>query len=572
MPKGPVYGLPLHDVLKVDSLQGATVLSGASGLHRIVSRLNVIEVPDILPWVKPHELLLTTGFPLLHAGPLRVAVTGPDEPGRAEADSMAQLVSEFHGRGVCALAVKSGRYLLDVPAAALQASDRLGFPVLSLPADVAFDDVLADVFGALLDHQARTLARAHDLQRSLEAVLLAGGDLTEVTDEVARLLDVAVLITTPDGRVQASGGDEARRAALMALPLFDATGRFRTEEFSTGVVHQQGPDSGELAVVPVHGGGFTHGRIVAHSVTGQLSDIGVHALERVATVVALLITRQLAVAAVESKYRGDFLRDALTGRAGEPQRVAAHCASLGWDIDRPLVVAVAELDSDDDTGPGLHTTLPVRSYQDRLAAAWQQVVRSRDREAPVVGFSQEIVALIPVSGTGAEVEATIAGIVADVTGDRGGGRRSFCVGVSRVVPDPATAPGALPAAYQQARRSVAVGRRIHGAGSITHFGGLGVHRLLSLVPDPAELRSFATEILGELAGDGPEALDLRMTLQALLDSNFNVAETARSLHFHYNTLRYRIGKLERMLGPFATDPTLRLDIALALRVVEMRGL
>ena len=71
-----------------------------------------------------------------------------------------------------------------------------------------------------------------------------------------------------------------------------------------------------------------------------------HALERAATVAALLITREQAVAAVENKYRGDFLRDVFLRRAGGEAYVAEHAQAFGWDLGRPVVIVVAELDPD----------------------------------------------------------------------------------------------------------------------------------------------------------------------------------------------------------------------------------
>ncbi len=549
------YGLPVRALLHVPSLRDTRVLAGAGGLDREVQRVNVMEVPDILPWVKPHELLLTTGFPL------RVVSSESNDVG-----PLCRLVADLDERNLAAIAIKLGRYIDQLPGAVLQVADRLDLPVLRVPDCVAFDDVITDVFTELLDRQSGALSRADELHRARAAIVLEGGDLPQIADEVARLLDAAVLICTPDGRVQAEGGDYA---SFAALPVFDATGRFRVEQVKPGVQSPSEGGLGELAMVSIVAGGIDHGRIAAYRADAALPAPGVQALERAATVAALAITKQLAVSAVESKYRGDYLRDVLTGAAGDPGSVVEHCASLGWNVDRPMVVVVAELDPDDPQRPVPPAPISLRSPQERFAAAWQQVVRIRDKSAPVVGFSSEVVALVPVEdGTKDGAAKAVDAVVTAVAGDRGGGRRSFCAGVSRLVPE----PGRIAEAYGEARKAVAVGRRVRGRGSVSHFDSLGVHRLLSLVPDAAELRSFAAETLGDLARDTPEAADLRHTLQTLLDTNLNVAETARILHFHYNTLRYRIGKLERIVGPFTTEAALRLDVALALQVIEMRGI
>ncbi|XVQ13748.1 PucR family transcriptional regulator [Spirillospora sp. CA-255316] len=565
------YGLPVGEVLGVSTLKGARLIAGRSGLGRVVQRLNVMEVPDILSWVKPNELLLTTGYPL-----------------RNTPQSLDNLVADLDERGLSALAIKLGRYLDSLPAEMIEQADRRGFPLILLADDVGFDDILNQVLTDILNRQAAVLARTEEVHRALVQIVLCGGGLQEVVDEVAALLEVAVVALDGEHRVLAAAGPEEHVQAVRAM------GR--------GAL-QEAPVAGDHLAVPVVAGGFDHGRIVAYSPSGALRETDLTILERAATVAALVVTKQQAVAAVESKYRADFLRDILAGRAGDDDRVVAHCAGFGWDLDRPVTVLVAELDgrqrgadTDRPRGEGGGRGEPAagrgegggrgegvrgeaaagrgaeeRSAQERLAAAWTTAVRRHDRGAAVASFAHEVVAVVGADGDdGAALSSgPVQAMVKEATAVFAEHRRTFSTGISRTV----ASPSGLPEAYEQAVKAVRVGRQLHGAGARAHFDQLGVYRLLSLVSDAAELHAFVRETLGELAGDDePELVDLRRTLQVLLETNLNVAETARRLHFHYNTLRYRIGKLERMLGPFTEDAHLRLNLTLALHVLRMRGI
>ncbi|MBA2414407.1 MAG: PucR family transcriptional regulator ligand-binding domain-containing protein [Geodermatophilaceae bacterium] len=532
-------GLAVREVLDVSSLTRARLLAGEGGLDRIVERLNVMEVPDVLPWVKPHELLLTTGYPLRDTP---AALTG--------------LVGALDDRGLAALAIKLGRYIDELPEAMLAEADRRDFPVILLPDDVGFDDILNQVLTGILNRQAAALARYDEVHRALVQIVLAGGGLDEVAVETASLLGGAVLLVGIDGRVLATAGPpadlEAARAA--AAEVHNAPG--------TGKIGASFPDRDRFASVPVVAGTLDHGRLVAFRRDGALGSGAVTILERAATVAALVITQRLAVSAVESKYQSDLVRDLVEGRAIDAARLLTQSRSFGWDLERPLVVVVSELEPPASAGTERQETV------ERLAVLWRSAVRSWDPVAAVVAFSDEVVTLL-----GADDDARARRVVEAVAARVGGELRrrgwKFSVGIGRVCHGLA----ALPAGYAQARRSVQVGRQMHGPGEIAHFNDLGVFRLLSLVPEGEELRSYVGEVLGPLAwSDDAEAVDLRETLQVLLETNLNVAEASRRLHFHYNTLRYRIGKLERTLGPFSQDPDLRLNLMLALQVIRMRGI
>ena len=573
-----VAGLPLERLLELPSLAGADLHQGSSAGPRAAGRRGAPDSPVVTRacLVDDAWLVVATTGEAGYAGDPG-CVGAPGARGRADhqllcVDPAAVSPRQLHEPGAAAALHAAAALVVTSaggadPAAWRTLGEQVGTPVL-LTDTASAERVVTEVLGALLDQQAAILERVDEAHQILVGVVLAGGGLQDLCQRLAGFLGGATMVTTTDGRLVASAGAEADLAAALALDCFDRTGRLITEHEPVGTRDPRGGNA-RRALVRIVAGQLDHGLLCAFVADRDLTADDVHLLERAATVAALAITKEQAVSAVEGKYRAEFLRDALSGRAGTPAEAVAHATALGWDIDRRLVVVVAETDEDDSRTT--RTPEEVASLQQRFARAWSQAVGVRDPLAPVVGFSQEVVALhaVPADADTDAVMRSVGDVVRVVRGDGGGGRRTFSTGVSRPIDSVAD----LPAAYEEALSAVSVGRQLHGASALTHFDGLGIFRLLSLIPDSADLRRFVEESLGPLASDDvPEHADLRQTLSVLIDTNLNVAETARVLFFHYNTLRYRIAKLERMLGPFTSDPQLRLKLALALKVHQMRGI
>ena len=73
------------------------------------------------------------------------------------------------------------------------------------------------------------LARVDALHTALTAIVLEGGDLAGIAAEVARVLDLGVLVTSTDGRERAAHLAPGHRDLLDDAGLLDDTGRVRVE-------------------------------------------------------------------------------------------------------------------------------------------------------------------------------------------------------------------------------------------------------------------------------------------------------------------------------------------------------
>lgn len=556
------YRVPVRDVLEVGGLLKSRILAGKAGQSRTITTVSIVEAPDVLGWVRPHTFVMTGGFPLRHL-----------EPGEEVSEAaLCRLVSQFDDLQVAGLGIQFGPHLPALPPAVLELADELDFPVVSLPADVPFDQLFARIMVEVAGVQNDVLQRTYDLHSVLEGLLLEGADEARIADQVARSLGLGVLLTSVDGRQMADALTEEMREELQRADLYDETGRFRNERVRTPVQTARG---GQLLTVPIVAAGSDLARLVAFAPEHAIGEDVRYALQRAASVLALLITQRQALNVVENKYRGDFLRDVLSGRSKNREHSEAYAVGLGWRLGMPCIVLAAQIDPQNPQEEPASTRVR-RAWQSRFHTAWAQVVSLESDAYPCADFSDEVVVLLsPPEGaepdedpavTVAALQRVVERVVHRVSGDRGGGRRPFSVGTSRLV----TSFEELPAAYQQARRATEVGRRFSGGSSTSHFDDLGLHRLIGLIPDSRELTVFADDILKELGGEGVAAEELRATLQVLLDHNLNVAEASRELRMHYNTMRYRITKLEKILGPFTTDPNLRLNVAVALQVRKIQ--
>ena len=249
----PADALTVREMLGQDAMRGARIIAGVSGLDRVVRRLNVMTVPNIVRWTKQDEFLLTTGYPL------------PRQPGE-----FCQLIEQLAANGLAGLGVKLDEYLAEVPPAAVELADQAGFPIVVIPATSPLDDVLSQTFETIVNRQAAALARRQQIHDAFLGVALTGGGLARLSGELAEILPGAdVVICDPTGYPLAA----TTRSGVQARGFRDATGLVDTGRLVAGV-HKDAGTGTCWAAALIRAGDMRYGFVLAVGGPQGLPGVG----------------------------------------------------------------------------------------------------------------------------------------------------------------------------------------------------------------------------------------------------------------------------------------------------------
>lgn len=517
--------ISISRALDLPPLQHARVLAGMAGLDRRVRHVNVMEVPDILPWVQPDELLLTTAYPL-----------------RDDRAALGTLVPELHAKGLAGIAIKPDRYLEEIPRAMLTAADAVGFPLIELPPESSFNDIISAVLSVILNEQSLRLQRAAEIHDRFTRIVLGGGGLREIALTLAELIERRVLIVDQHGEVLTGSGElDVERIVLDAATSADANGAQHGRWAPVEVA------DAPATLQPIMVDGEPYGAIVALATPDSMSTDDFEALQFAATVAALRQVQARALVEDDRRFQAVCLEELVSGHLTDRSVLSERAAAFGWDLSLPRAVLLAQAES--STGGDADT---VRSLADAAQAAlgptaivWE---RSTQAAALLAPRRTDPAALI-------EAAASLR---------REAARRlpttPVSVGIGRLRADPLE----LRESHAEARRALEVGRW-RSPGEVVIFERMGLDRLLASVSD-VELSAFRDTMIEPLAEyDRAHRSSLVDTLEAYVATR-NGAEAARRLYVHYNTVRSRLARIEELIGPFLADTERLTGLAVALHI------
>ncbi|MEU8505419.1 PucR family transcriptional regulator [Streptomyces brevispora] len=506
-----------HSALKL------TVRAGADRLDTPVRWAHASELADPVPYMEGGELLLITATNLDAESP----------------QAMQRYVRRLAGSGVVGVGFAVGVNYDDVPEALIDAAEEAGLPLLEVPRRTPFIAIAKAVSSEIAADQYRAVTAGFEAQRELTRAALAGDGPAELLTRLAAHVDGWAALYDTSGAVVAAAPEWAARRAARLTPDVE---RLRDRPAPASVVVGGSDDRVELQSL---GTGRRARGALAVGTGAALGTAERYAVHSAVALLTLTTARSRSLQGAEQRLGAAVLRMLL---AGQPDHARAVAGDLyGGLLDAPFRLLIAEAGEPSTTA--------------QLAEAMETAAFRSGETVLMVPEGGRLVVLAADGGAAVAACTAYAEAQEERPAHEPAQDAEVVVGLSA----PA-GPIAVSAAYKQAEQALSVARR-RGRALVEHEE-LATGSVLPLLADDA-VRAFADAMLRALyEHDAKGRGDLVASLRAWLSHHGQWDAAAADLGVHRHTLRYRMRRVEEILGRSLDDPDSRMELWLALKVTS----
>ncbi|MGW7005354.1 PucR family transcriptional regulator [Streptomyces sp. NPDC054933] len=498
-----------------------TVLAGGDRLDAAVRWVHTSELDDPTPYLEGGELLLTTGLKL-----------GTD------ADALRDYVYRLADAGVVGLGFGVGLGHDAVPEPLVSAAEERGLPLLRVPRPTPFIAISKAVSAAIAADQYKAVTTGLEAQRELTRAALAPDGTGALLSRLAAHLDGWAALYDASGAVVAASPDWAgRRAARLGGEIERL--RARPAPASAAVAGPGGAD--DRVEIQSLGTGRRPRGFLAVGTAERLDTPARYVVHAAVALLTLSLEQSRTLQDAERRFGAALLRMLLAGETGHARTVAGR--RYGTLLERPVRVLIAEASQRPDKGERGDPEAALALLADQAEAA-----AARAAEPLLTSLDGPRLTVLAADGGGVLAACAEYVEAAEV----------LAAGLSAAAP-----ADEVPAAGSQAERALAVAHR--RARALVEHDEVGAGSILPLLGDDA-VKAFAEGLLRPLRDhDATSRGDLVKSLRAWLSRHGQWDAAAADLGVHRHTLRYRMRRVEEILGRSLDDPDVRMELWLALK-------
>jgi hypothetical protein len=127
----------------------------------------------------------------------------------------------------------------------------------------------------------------------------------------------------------------------------------------------------------------------------------------------------------------------------------------------------------------------------------------------------------------------------------------------------------LGVSFYEARTALTIGMINHSKNTITHFTNLGIYRILFDLKNRNELYNFYRETIGKIMDyDRDNQTEYMHTIRVYIERQCSINHTAEQLFVHYNTVRYRLKKIQKLFGMDLGNEEDRVNLYISIKVMD----
>jgi purine catabolism regulator len=436
--------------------------------------------------------------------------------------------------GVAAIGIKTKRFLDIVPDIVKELSEEYQLPILDLAFEIVYSQTISEVLEEILNIKSSWLNDQHIKIQLLTSTLIMGENVTTFIETMAKCMEVQAAVVT-------SHKEMFSTYPTLSFDWPETPDLYPIHGVFQKVLNVYSTYVKDTLYFPI----TKDDEVIAYLICWEtpmdkwpsLELLLQHAL----SLLTLLLTKQHSLHSFEENQKDHFLKTWVLGELTDRQTILLQAAIVGIPLKEQYRVCVTSK---------------------HAACSHSELIKLKVsfnlKGIILLSLSNEFVLLIPndkledYTWLHKELKKTLRNF-------------SLRLGFSEVKTVEHISEG-----YLESRKALEISHILQPGEILCHYEKLGMYPLVHFLSDQQNFKKKLFQYIKPLCEyDDKNQSKLMETLTAYLQCDGNIKESAKILYCHYNSVVYRIDKIQNLLDADLKNPEIKFQLQMALKVYEL---